>query len=169
MPSPHPAGHCSAAREWLANRPLRDDPRMAGHGSSLTWDDWVRQGRDAEACLLEFLRGRPDPVMRSDIALALGFVGGERGVGPLIDLLTDEEPAVVMEAAAALGRIGDPDAVPHLIEALTSADPNVRANACQALGELRGDRATAAVTATLGDSDPFVRAAAQQALIRIRR
>ena len=52
------------------------------------------------------------PVTRTDIAMALGYVGGDRGVGWLIDLLKDKKPMVVMEAAAALGRIGNQDACP---------------------------------------------------------
>ena len=163
---------CDSVREWLAHRPLRDNPQMAGAGPSLTWDEWVEQGRnaaDTDACLLEFLENDQDPVTRTDIAMALGYVGGDRGVGRLIDLLKDKEPMVVMEAAAALGRIGNQDVVPHLIEALKSNNPNVRANACQALGTLGGNQATTALNDALRDDDPFVRSAAQDALARSRR
>src|SRR5262245_21642210 len=110
---------CDTVRDWLASQPLRDNPQMAGAGPSLTWDEWVEQGRntaDTEACLLEFLENEHDPVTRSNIAMAFGYVGGERSVRRLIDLSRDKEPMVVMEAAAALGRIGNQDAVPHLIE-----------------------------------------------------
>lgn len=165
---------CDTVREWLTRRPLRDNPQMAGVGvsPSLTWDEWVEQGRnaaDTETCLLELLENEHDPVRRSDITLALGYVGGDRRVGRLIDLLKDKEPMVVMEAAAALARIGNHDAVPHLLEVLKSDDPNVRANACQALGTLGGDQATTALTDALGDDDPFVRSAAQDVLARRRR
>lgn len=161
---------CDTVRDWLASRPLRDNPQIAG--PSLRWDEWVEQGRsaaDTQACLLEFLENEQDPVTRSDIAMALGYVGGDHSVGRLIDLLKDKEPLVVMEAAAALGRIGSQDAVPHLIAALKSHDPNVRANACEALGTLGGDQATTALTDALRDDDPFVRSAAQDALARSRR
>lgn len=165
---------CDTVREWLARRPLRDNPQMAGVGAgrSLTWDEWVEQGRnaaDTETCLLEFLKNEQDPVVRSDITLALGYVGGDRRAGRLIDLLKDKEPMVVMEAAAALARIGNHDAVPHLIEALKSDNPNVRASACQALGTLGGDQATTALTDALRDDDSFVRSAAQDALARSHR
>ena len=163
---------CDTIRDWLTSQPLRDNPQMAGTVSSLTWDEWVEQGRnavDTEACLLEFLENEPNPVTRSDVAIALGYVGGDRSVERLIDLLKDKEPMVVMEAAAALGRIGNQSAVPHLIEALKSDNPNVRANDCQALGTLGGDQATTALTDVLRDHDPFVRSAAQEALVRSRR
>ena len=163
---------CDPVRDWLARRPLRDNPQMAGAGPSLTWDEWVEQGRnaaDTEACLLEFLTNNQDPVTRTDIAMALGYVGGDRSMGRLIDLLNDKEPIVVMEAAAALGRIGNQDAVPHLLEALKSDNPNVRANTCQALGTLGGDQATTALNDALRDDDPFVRSAVQDALARSRR
>lgn len=158
---------CDTIRDWLANRPLRDDPQMAGVGASLTWEEWLEQGRnaaDTEPCLFEFLENEQDPVTRSDIAMALGYVGGDRSVGRLIDLLRDGEPVVVMEAAAALGRIGNQDAVPHLAEALKHGDRNVRTNTCQALGALGGDVATTALTDALRDDDPLVRSAAQEAL-----
>jgi HEAT repeat protein len=138
---------------------------------SLTWDEWVEHGRntpETEACLLEFLKNEPDPVTRGDIAMVLGYCGGDRSVARLIDLLKDKESMVVMEAAAALGRIGNRRALPHLIEALKSNNPNVRANACEALGMLGGDRATTVLTDALRDDDPFVRSAAHDALARSR-
>ncbi len=166
------AVRCDHVRDWLNRRPLRDNPEMAGAADpSLTWDEWVEQGRnaaDVEDCLLEFLGGEQDPVTRSDLALALGYVGGERSRQRLIEVLKDKEPSVGMEAAAALGRIGNQDAVPHLVEALRSGDPNVRANVCQALGALGGDEATAALNGALQDADPFVRSAARDALARSR-
>jgi HEAT repeat protein len=165
---------CDAVRQWLARRPLRDNPQMAGAGvgPSSTWDEWVEEGRntaDTETCLLEFLKNEHDPVVRSDITVALGYVGGGGRAGPLIDLLKDKEPMVVMEAAAALARIGSRDAVPSLIEALRSDNPNVRANACQALGTLGGEQAATALTDALRDDDSFVRSAAQDAVARGRR
>jgi HEAT repeat protein len=164
---------CDTVRDWLRRRPLRDNPQMAGGGSdpSLTWEEWVEQGRnaiDTEVCLLDFIEDEQDPVTRSEIAMALGYVGSDRSVGRLIELLKDKEPMVGMEAAAALGRLEKQDAVPHLIEALKSDHPNVRANASQALGLLGGDEANAALTEMLGDDDPFVRSAAQDALSRSR-
>jgi HEAT repeat protein len=170
--SPSGERRCDAVREWLASQPLRDNPQMAGAGSSLSWDAWVEQGRnapDTEGCLLELLEREQDAATRSNIAMALGYVGDDRTAGALIGLLKDREPIVVMEAAAALGRIGHRDAVPHLIEVLKSDDPNVRANASQALGTLGGDEATDALTAALRDGDSFVRSAARDALARRRR
>lgn len=163
---------CDAVREWLAGQPLRDDLPMAGARPSSSWDAWVEKGRNApgtEDCLLELLEQEQDAVTRSNIASALGYVGGSGATGGLIDLLKDTEPIVVMEAAAGLGRIGHRDAVPHLIGVLNSGDPNVRANASQALGALGGDEAIAALTASLRDDDPFVRRAARDALARHRR
>lgn len=165
-------GRCDAVREWLSGQPLRDNSQMAGARPSLSWDAWVEKGRNApgtEDCLLELLEQEQDADTRSNIAMALGYVGGDRAIGGLIGQLKDREPIVVMEAAAALGRIGHRDAVPHLIEVMKSDDPNVRANVSQALGALGGDEATAALTASLRDGDPFVRLAARDALARRRR
>ncbi|MBK1732170.1 hypothetical protein CKO41_10295 [Thiococcus pfennigii] len=159
---------CGAAREWLARRPLRDDPAMVGARSTLTWDEWLRRGRaaDVEVCLIEFLAEEPDPVTRAAIAMALGHLGGARSVGPLLGLLTDREDLVAMEAAAALGLVGDRSAVTALVAALTRDDPNVRANVCQALAVLGGEQADRALADALADRDPFVRSVARQALAR---
>lgn len=163
---------CDTVRDWLASRPVRDNPGMAGAAPSLTWNEWVEQGRSeahTEACLLELLENEQDPLTRSDIAMALGYVGGDRSVSALVGLLQHEESVVAMEAAAALGRIGNRTAVAPLIDALKSDEPNVRANACQALGTLGGEQATTALTDALRDTDSFVRSAAQDALSRGRR
>jgi len=61
---------------------------------------------------------------------------------PLIELLTDPEPATRTYAALALGLLNNKAAVPALMHALQDPDPNVRYHAIEALGRLRAGEAT---------------------------
>ena len=80
-----------------------------------------------------------DPSVRHTVAQALGRLGANRAVGPLVNALRDEEPAVRQAAARTLGQLGDA-ALEALLPLLGDADPSVRQVAAQALGSL-GDAA----------------------------
>ncbi|MCJ7471087.1 HEAT repeat domain-containing protein [Candidatus Bathyarchaeota archaeon] len=76
--------------------------------------------------------------VRIEAAEALGKIGDERAVEPLIEALKDKydkDRGVRMIAARALGEIGEP-AVGPLIEALKDKDNYVRRDAAGALGEI---------------------------------
>jgi HEAT repeat protein len=76
--------------------------------------------------------------MRAAAARALGEIGDERALGPLIACLNNSGvPEVVrMAAAEALGAIGDSSALRPLRTALLDHDPEVRDTAKQALDQI---------------------------------
>jgi bilin biosynthesis protein len=160
--------------DWIRARPFQDKQGWVETPAAKTftpWDEWVRKGKeipDSEDRLIEMLEHDKEPVTRSATAMALGFVGGQRSVNPLIATLQNDIPLVAMEAAASLGRLGASAAIEPLCAGLKNADANVRANACTALGSLGGEKALAALREAEKDHDPFVRAAAKEALSRSR-
>jgi HEAT repeat protein len=159
--------------DWLRARPFQDNPAwLAGASQPApgSWDEWLAQGReiaDGESGLLRLLANDKDPVNRSAAALALGFVGGEQCLAPLLASLAGDLPLVAMEAAAALGRLRRPGAMAPLCAALSHRDANVRASACTALGAIGGELASSCLAAARDDSDPLVRSAAGEALSRL--
>ncbi len=64
----------------------------------------------------------PDPAVRAAVLSALGVIGSDQVIPPLIDALFDPVDMVSLEAAMSLTKIGSP-AIPPLLEALTSASP----------------------------------------------
>lgn len=58
--------------------------------------------------------GDEDGWVRSGAAFALGVLGDERVVGPLVRALEDWHPHVRWSAVVALGKLGDERAVPAL-------------------------------------------------------
>jgi HEAT repeat protein/cyclophilin family peptidyl-prolyl cis-trans isomerase len=92
--------------------------------------------------LIRFL-GDGEARIRRRAALAIGRVGLQGGVQPLVGLLAGEsDPEVRQMAAFALGLLGDRSARDPLVTALADPSPLVKASAAEALG-LLGD-ATAA-------------------------
>jgi hypothetical protein len=162
--------HTNEVWRWVKSMPYQDNPnwsKASGVNVSTTWDEWVRRGREIngiEERLLWVLKHDNDPVTRSHVALALGFVGGDRSVSPLTKVLETDTSLVQMEAAASLGRLGKYEAVEPLCKALKNPDPNVRANACMALGQFVNEKAIDSLNEALEDVDPFVQNAAREAL-----
>ncbi len=74
--------------------------------------------------------------IRRRAALAIGRVGLNAGVQPLVGALSDTDPDVREMAAFALGLIGDVAAAPALIKALGDGSPIVRGRAAEALGQI---------------------------------
>lgn len=89
----------------------------------------------------------------------LGQTGNPEGLGPLVELLAnqDEPEAIRASAATLIGGLQSEDAVPHLAAALQDASSLVRARAALALGRVRSPSATAALSNVLTDPNPFVR------------
>ncbi|HYO50894.1 MAG TPA: HEAT repeat domain-containing protein, partial [Chloroflexia bacterium] len=139
---------CAEARLWMNARPFQDEPQWVTpqptEYTSNTWEGWLAKGKgisNLEECLLSMLENEEDAVTRSASAMALGYVGGESSVQPLINALDSDIPLVQMEAAASLGNLGKSEAVEPLCNATKNSDSNVRANACMALGRIGGERA----------------------------
>jgi HEAT repeat protein len=90
--------------------------------------------------------------------VALGGVGSEKAVDPLINALTTAKESVVrMRAASALGGIGSEKAVEPLIAALSSdKDSGVRMRAASALGGIGGEKVVEPLKSALKDEGTFI-------------
>ncbi len=73
-------------------------------------------------------------------AQALGHIGANEAVSPLIERLRDEDEDVAIDAAYALGLLKDPQAIPFLWECYIH-DPSgdVKVSVIEALGKIGGD------------------------------
>ena len=101
--------------------------------------------------------------VRVRAARALGRLGGEEVVLPLVEALSDNNSQVCMTAADALVEIGD-IAVGPLIKSLKHEKVNVRCDATRALGELGDSTAVEPLIDMLDDSWVNVRIYAVQSL-----
>lgn len=105
-----------------------------------------------------------DLKVQYDAAEALGDLGDDRAVGPLISALKNVElSGVRWKAAEALSKIGA-SAVDPLIGALQHSDDDVRWKSAIALGEIGDQRAIGPLISLLCDHDRFVKSRAAYAL-----
>ena len=102
--------------------------------------------------------------LRWEAAMALGHLGDQRAVQPLIEALKDPNRDVRLAAAEALGYLRDKRAVPHLIAALKDPNRDVRLAAAWSLGYLEDKRAVPHLIAALKHRDKYVRLDAAEAL-----
>jgi HEAT repeat protein len=96
------------------------------------------------------LLGDPDPNMRIQAAHLLGENRDPRAIGPLAELLADNDASVRVRAVEALGRIG-PAAVEHLVKALGDPDTRVRQLTTKVLGQIGEARVVAPLLDALRD------------------
>jgi len=71
----------------------------------------ISGGEAAVGPLTEALQGTTDPIMRADIAWALGRIGSQKCIDPLLGLVVSSDPAVRYTSADALTRIAN-----HLLD-----------------------------------------------------
>jgi len=108
-----------------------------------------------------------DPTVQYDAAEALGEIGDNRAVEPLLAALkSDETSGVRWKAVEALAKLGTP-AVAGLIGALQHEDDDVRWKAAIGLGEIGDPKAIPPLIDLLCDDDRFVRSRAAYALSMI--
>lgn len=107
----------------------------------------------------------PDRV-RMTAAYALGKIGDDRGIQPLVQAIKDEESPVRYVAPEALLRIGSA-AVKDLVDLLDNEDPEVVRLSITALGKLGDGRAVMPLIDKLESKRLTVRNTASKALIRI--
>jgi tetratricopeptide (TPR) repeat protein len=92
--------------------------------------------------------------VRREAARALGQIGDERAVEPLVQALGEDEETNVRRAAAeALGQIGDERAVEPLMWALSEGLEEVRQSAAFALAEMASDRTLDAIDQAIARND----------------
>jgi HEAT repeat protein len=95
--------------------------------------------------------------VRRSAAYALGGLGSEKAVEPLIGLLKDLKSSVRRIAAEALGRLGSEKAVEPLIGLLKDPDKDVRSSAADALEGFGSTKAIEPLAFLLNDREQDVR------------
>jgi HEAT repeat protein len=133
--------------EW---KPDTDELRAAYLLAKLDWEGLVGMGERAVEPLTKALSSEHSSI-RGAAASALGWIGDEWPVEPLIKALGDGNSS----AAEALGKIGDARAVEPLIKALEDVD--VRRAAVGALGEIGDARAVEPLIGVLQCVSPRLR------------
>lgn len=96
-----------------------------------SWDELVKIGKPAVDPLIEMI-GAWDIGIRNGVTIALGKIGDERAIEPLIHALYTFNNGYNIYAEDALVKFGKP-AVEPLIFALNDADENIRENALRPL------------------------------------
>jgi len=125
----------------------------------------LRESRNVQGLI--FALQNKDPTVQYDAAEALGDIGDERAVEPLLTALkNDETGGVRWKAAEALSKLGTP-AVAGLISALQHDDDDVRWKAAIALGEIGDPKSISPLISLLCDDDRYVRSRSAYALSMI--
>jgi HEAT repeat protein len=101
---------------------------------------------------------------RRAVAEALGEVGSDKVVGPLVIALKDPEPSVRVAAVESLSQVRDSRTIEAIKACLSDTDPNVRCAAATALGVFGGNSAISVLTQAVKDPHWSVRKASVVAL-----
>lgn len=97
------------------------------------------------------------PEFRMVAAAALGRLGDESAVDPLLDALTDPAPRVRERAARSCGLLGEPRCVPALADRLDDQSQMVKRAAANALGTIGTQQALQALVPVARASDEELR------------
>ncbi len=134
--------------------------------------------------LIDLLRFDKIDEVRGAAAVALGTIGNESAVSPLLAVLTgqtaqnkkqkakpEQNPFVLRSAARALGQIGSRAGVPVLIAVLANeqSEDDVRREAAIALGRIGDETALPALRNVASARDPHLASAADVAIKSILR
>lgn len=104
---------------------------------------------------------------RRNALAALGRLGDQRVVEPLVSALQDQDRYVRGEAVKTLGGLGSAAAIEPLIEALEDSDDHVRRAAIVALGVIGDERAIEPLKLALEDQSYFTRSEAEKSIRQI--
>src|SRR5439155_9895888 len=126
----------------------------------------AQAGPAALDVLMQFLNDSSGTNRRGLIE-ALGQVGGEQVIKPVLNALADVDSSVRVAAIEALKELRDPRAVAPLTICVKDKDPSVRATAAAALGVF-GSSGVAALTKALTDTHWAVRRAVVESLGRVK-
>jgi HEAT repeat protein len=158
-------GDTPAEPRAILDRLNSADPLERACGTRLLGES--DQSTDSALPLLLTALEDPNYLVRSRAAEALGNIGDDRAVRPLMDALKRgaEYPEVRSRAAEALGQLKATEAVEPLTESLTGMVWNVRYQAVIALGRIGDPAARDAVEQVVRYDPNFsVRAVAREAL-----
>ncbi|NYT05584.1 MAG: HEAT repeat domain-containing protein [Methanomicrobiales archaeon] len=104
--------------------------------------------------------------VRIAAAEALGEIGSQKGVGPLIQVLRDQYEDVRIAAIISLGMLKNPLSISFIIELFRDEYSGVRFAAADAVAEF-GEAALGPLTAALGNGDVLVRITAARSFTRL--
>jgi len=126
---------------------------------------WRKPGKAVDA-LIAILAGKCSAVSKADAAWALGEIGDQKAIGPLLASLDRDERSLSLRAVEALGKLEAEEAVPPIVRILRS-DPYhlLRRQAAFALGSIYSTEAIDLLITALDDEDASVRAEAANALL----
>ncbi len=95
--------------------------------------------------------------LKTELSMLMGFWPGLEATKPLIELLSDEDPAVRLWAIARLSELRDPRSLKALLAATKDAVPKVRSAALDALSTVAGKASIEPVAEVLRSADPALR------------
>ncbi len=129
---------------------------------------WQERGDDDSIRnLASVLVSSGDESLKAEAIKALGAIGGEAVVLPLVGALKSESRHARAEAAIALGVVGHPKGVDALIETLDDQDDVLRLRSAEALGKIGDPGARLPLKRTLDDPHGGVGCAAALALAKV--
>ncbi len=163
-----PGVRCQAARtlERFGWQPRNDRDRVLRDVALGDFRSAAQAGLPALDVLIGFLN-ESACMNRRALVEALGQIGGEKVISPLLNALGDPDSSVKVAAIEALKELRDSRAVQPLIVCIKDKDPSVRATAASALGVF-GSSGVTPLTKALADGHWAVRKAAVEAFGRIK-
>ena len=105
-----------------------------------------------------------DPLVRAEVASALGNFKDARAMGPLLKAIQDKEPRVRGNAALSLGKFNDEKITDALLMAMEDKNPLVRQSAIRALADNPAEYIASALNQATRDPAESVRQTAAAAL-----
>ncbi|MDP6457166.1 MAG: HEAT repeat domain-containing protein [Candidatus Marinimicrobia bacterium] len=81
----------------------------------------------------------PGEAVVADAVYALGLIGGDQNLTPIVEMTEHQSDLVRNRSAIALGNLGLQDCIPSLQKLLYDIEPNVRWNAAVSLAKLDSD------------------------------
>ena len=126
-------------------------------------EESVREG--AVLRLRVLLMDRDHPILRGNVAAALGVLDTMESEEDLLNLLGDNEPYPRLKAIIALGRIGTRDSLMPMLQMLRVQDRNTRAMASRALAAITDRLGYALDRTVLGEDGAAWREAIQARML----
>jgi HEAT repeat protein len=155
--------YAAKALDKLGWKPETDELRGTYLISTAAWESLVEWGEPAVEPLIKALGDNGMIGVRRSVAEALGAIGDERAVEPLIETLRGKTGARGWWVHKALGAFGEP-AVEPLIKALGDECDSIRSSAAEVLRAIGDTRAVEPLITALGDEHWRVQMCAAKAL-----